>query len=130
MKVIQVFSKKQLYLLLWIPDGQKHQRVLRNEIYLSRNNYIKNKQTKNIYNIICLSTLLVCQFVFLFASNKCQNGWADRAQFFCGNSQDSEEGYGLFSLKKFFPELNVDIYYFWKYTNLKFKHKYPEKFNL
>ena len=36
--------------------------------------------------------LSVCLFVCLFVSNKRQNGWTDRAQFFCGTSRDHREG--------------------------------------
>ena len=37
---------------------------------------------------ICKFGLSVC----LFVSNKRQNGWIDRAQFFCGTSRDPREG--------------------------------------
>ena len=35
---------------------------------------------------------LACLSVCLFVSNKRQNGWTDRAQFFCGTSRDPREG--------------------------------------
>ena len=46
------FFQKQLYLLLWIPDDQKHQHVLRNEIYLSRNKDFFRKKDKTSYYYI------------------------------------------------------------------------------
>ena len=36
--------------------------------------------------------LSVCLFVFLFVSNKRQNGWTDRAQIFSGTSRYPREG--------------------------------------
>ena len=36
--------------------------------------------------------LSVCLFVCMFVSNKRQNVWTDRAQFFCGTSRDPREG--------------------------------------
>ena len=44
----------------------------------------------SIYKLACLSVCLF--FVCLFASNKRQNGWTDRAQIFCGTSTDPREG--------------------------------------
>ena len=38
---------------------------------------------------VCLG---VCLSVWLFVSNKRQNGWTDRAQIFCGTSRDPREG--------------------------------------
>ena len=107
------FFFQKLYLLLWIPDDQKHQHVLRNETFLSRNKDFFRKKTKHlfIYNLIHISTLIVDQFVCPFASNKRQNGWADWPQW-------SKEDYDLFRLNKFSAKLNEDIYYIWKYTNI------------
>ena len=48
-------------------------------------------------NLACLS---VCLFVCLFVSNKRQNGWTDRAQFFCGTSRDHREGLWKIKIKK------------------------------
>ena len=48
-------------------------------------------------NIFNLSIYLACLSVCLFVSNKRQNGWTDRAQFFCGTSRDPREG--LWKLK-------------------------------
>ena len=44
--------------------------------------------------------LLVCLFVCLFVCNKRQNGWTDRAQFFCGISRDPREGLWMIKFSK------------------------------
>ena len=47
-----------------------------------------------------LYTNLACLGVFLFVSNKSQNGWTDRAQILCGTSRDHREVYEWLKLKK------------------------------
>ena len=47
---------------------------------------------KSIYKFGLSVCLGVCLFVCLFVSNKRQNGWTDRAQFFCGTSREPREG--------------------------------------
>ena len=42
-----------------------------------------------IYYLLSMS---VCLFVCLFVSNKCQNGWINRAQILSGTSHDYREG--------------------------------------
>ena len=61
--------------------------------YTINNGWNKTKLWRFSINILhSLHSLSVCLFVCLFVSNKRQNGWTDRAQFFCGTSRDSREG--------------------------------------
>ena len=56
---------------------------------------------------VCLSGCLFwCLFVCLFVSNKRQNGWTDRAQFFCGTSHDPRKGLWMIKFSKICLELN------------------------
>ena len=45
--------------------------------------------------------LSACLFVCLFVSNKRQNGWTDRAKFFCGTSRDHRKGLWMFCFKMY-----------------------------
>ena len=56
----------------------------------------QNKQTDKPNISIYKFGLPVCLFVCLFVSNKRQNGWTDRAHFFCGTSRDPREGWSNF----------------------------------
>jgi len=54
--------------------------------------FLKTLFLMQVYLYINLACLFVCLFICLFVSNKCQNGWTDRAQTFCGTSRDRREG--------------------------------------
>ena len=53
-----------------------------------------------IKQFLAIYTLLFCLGVWLFLSNKHQNGWTDRAQFFCGTSRDPKEGSWIIEFSK------------------------------
>ena len=69
-----LFQVKYVFLYIFTASSNKH-----------RNLYI---------NLACLGA--VC----LFVSNKRQNDWSDRAQFFCGTSRDPREGLWMIKFSK------------------------------
>ena len=70
--------------------------------------------TKNsIYSVqpfgqlyIYIACLGVCMSVCLFVCNKRQNGWTDRAQFFCGTSRDHKEGLWMIKISNIYLHQN------------------------
>ena len=64
-----------------------------------------------VYMSIYKFGLSVCLFVCLFVSNKRQNGWTDRAQFFVGPSVTSKKVYGWSN----FQNLPLTKFDFWKF---------------
>ena len=68
-----------------------------------------------IYLYINLARPSVC----LFVSNKRQNGWTDRAQFFCGTSRDHREVYEWSKFQIFVSikiRSSLNFWKFWKST--------------
>ena len=58
---------------------------------------------------------LYIYFVFLFVSNKRQNGWSDWAHIFLVNLHvPGKVQPGAVKVEQFCPEKNVDGYYFWQ----------------
>ena len=63
--------------------------------------------------------LSVCLFVCLFVSNKRQNGWADRAQIFCGTSRDSREGLWIIKISNICLHQNSIVIKFFKILKIR-----------
>ena len=72
----------------------------------------------NLY--INLACLFVCLSVCLFVSNKRQNGWTDRAQFFCGTSRTPGKVYESSKFQIFVSikiRSSLNFWKFWKSAN-------------
>ena len=79
----------------------------------SQNNYSTTVQNSAVQNNLYIN--LACLSVCLFVSNKCQNGWTDRAQIFCGTSRDPREGLWMIEILNICLHQNSIFIIFWKF---------------
>jgi len=85
--------------------------------YQSRKYFLHFYCLFNLYiNLACLG---VCLSVCLFVSNKRLNGCTDRAQFFCGTSRDSREGFWIMKISNICLHQNSIVNKFFKILKIR-----------